>query len=98
MEVISNNMKTATFGIVNDAPIKSMIANALINGHPLFWCNGIVFSNEPNLMSDWTSQELAAGNVYYFSLTKCEMKEYKKTLDDGNNSKIPVINMDHHKF
>ena len=98
MEIESNNIKKVVINTINDASIEAMISNALINGKALCWCNGILFSFEPYLMMDWTAKEAAAGTIYYFSLTKCEMEEYSETLDDGNNNKIPILNLNHHSF
>lgn len=98
MEIESNIVKKVSFGVVNDAPIESMVQNALTNGKPLCWSNGTLFSFEPFAFTEWSSKEAAAGNVYYLSLTKCPMDKYESAITDDNNNSIPVLNLDHHAF
>ncbi len=98
MEIVSNNIKKCVINTINDASIEAMTSNALFNCKALCWTNGILFSFEPYLMMDWTAKEAAAGNIYYFSLTKSKMEKYVPELADGSNNKIPVLNLDHHSF
>lgn len=98
MEISKNNIKSVTINTINQGELTSMITNSLINGKPLCWSNGTLFSFEPYAMTDWTQQEAAAGNIYYFSITHCKMDQYKEALTDDNNQAVPIINLDHHAF
>lgn len=98
MEIIKNNIKQMTINTLNEAPLESMIGNALFIGKSLCWCNGILFSFEPVLPTSTSVENQLNGAVHFASLTWCTLKEYESTLDDGNNQQVPVLNLDHHAF
>ena len=98
MEIITNNIKQVTINTINQGEMASMITNSLINGKPLCWSNGILFSFEPYMMTDWTAKEAAAGIIYYFSFTHCKMEKYEEALTDDNNQAVPGLNLGHHAF
>lgn len=98
MEIIKNNIKQVTINTINQGEMDSMVSNSLINGKPLCWSNGTLFSFEPYGITDWSTKEAAAGNIYYFSLTHCKVDKYPGELEDGNRQFVPVLNLDHHAF
>lgn len=98
MEIIKNLIKKVTILQTNKAPLVSMISNALINGKPLYWADRTLFSWEPFPPSDFMLEEALKGHICYFSITTCEMPEFKESLSDSNNQKVPIVNLNHHEF
>lgn len=99
MEIVKDNIKKVTIGVVNDSEVDTMVLNAVINERPLFWCNGTLLSMEPYGIMDWTAQEAAAGNIYFLSLTKAAMEKYQyKLIHEDTKAEVPVVNMDNNTF
>jgi len=96
MEIKKKLITNVTILNINTAPLVSMISNALIAGRPLYWADRTLFSWEPFPPNECVIEEAMKGNIFYFSLTTCDLEIFQESLTDNNNQKVSVINLNHH--
>ena len=99
MNVKIEEAQEVTFSVVNEIPADTIVHNALVNMHPLFYCSEKIFIFEPFAQTDWHQKEISEGRHHFFSLNYADVGEYEKQYKDGDSGQgVSVVDLSNNQF